>query len=65
MKPKRFLIIVFTIAVAPALHAQTAGSVDLAFNPNVTGNYIQATSVQPDGKILLGGLLYQREWPDA
>ncbi len=42
------------ICALPA-RAQTAGSVDSAFNPGVTGSYVTA-AVQPDGKILLGGI---------
>ena len=38
-----------------ALHAQTAGSLDRAFNPDVTGSFVFGTAVQPDGKIVLTG----------
>jgi len=38
-----------------AIHAHTAGSLDLAFNPEVTGTFVLATAVQLDGKIVLIG----------
>ena len=41
--------------VGPALHAQTAGSLDPAFAADVTGSYVSATLGQPDGKIVLAG----------
>src|SRR5207244_1092145 len=31
------------------------GDLDTTFNPNVTGSYVLATTVQPDAKILIGG----------
>ena len=38
-----------------AIQAPTAGSLDLAFNPEVTGPFVLATAVQLDGKIVLIG----------
>ncbi len=43
------------VCLGPSLHAQVAGSLDSAFNPNVSGSYVLATAVQPDGKIVIGG----------
>ena len=44
----------FTLSLAPALRAQTAGSLD-AFDPNVAGNHVLAMIPQPDGKTVLAG----------
>ncbi|MCX6876480.1 MAG: choice-of-anchor D domain-containing protein [Verrucomicrobia bacterium] len=35
---------------------QPAGTVDPTFDPNVPGTYVLTSTVQPDGKILLGGI---------
>jgi len=51
----RFLFIaVFT---ATSVQAQSSGVLDPAFNPNVAGGsgIVFATSVQPDGKLIIGG----------
>ncbi|HTD65910.1 MAG TPA: delta-60 repeat domain-containing protein [Candidatus Limnocylindria bacterium] len=40
---------------ALTLRAQTAGALDATFAPDVTGQYVLATAMQPDGKILLVG----------
>jgi hypothetical protein len=45
----------FALLSASTLRAQIAGRVDTASNPNVEGQYVLATAVQPDGKILIGG----------
>jgi len=39
------------------LRAQTAGTLDSTYNPNVTGGhgYVLTTVVQPDGKAIIGG----------
>lgn len=44
------------LAASAALQAQVAGSLDLTFHPEVDGQYVLATAVQPDGKILIGGV---------
>lgn len=46
----------FALFVAPALQAQVAGSLDPTFSPEVGGQYVLATAVQPDRKILIGGV---------
>ena len=55
-------LLAFTVILAlnQPLNAQTAGTLDPAFSPDVTGGDVQAIAVQPDGKILLAGCL--REW---
>ena len=34
---------------------ETDGRLEQTLNPNIVGNYVEATAVQPDGKILIGG----------
>ena len=53
------LAVIAALLLAPlALRAQVAGTLDAAFNPDATGNRgtVFATAVQPDGKIVIGGL---------
>ena len=52
------LLAVVLIAAPATLFSQVAGSLDPAFNPNVDGDYVLATAVQPDGKILVGGRFF-------
>ena len=44
----------FAIGFPVAIHAQIAGSLDPAFNPDANGE-VATTAVQPDGKTVLGG----------
>ena len=39
---------------------ETDGRLDQTLNLSTVGNFVLATAVQPDGKILIGGSLYQR-----
>ena len=50
----RSLALVFSLLFALPIRAQVAGTLDAAFNPNVTGT-VFATAVQADGKILIAG----------
>ena len=57
----RFFVVVLTFLTlfAPA-SAQTPGTVDTLFNPNtgldpIPNNIVNATLVQPDGRIMVGG----------
>lgn len=55
MLPRNIILsLLFAFACFTPLHAQVAGALDGAFDPNVTGS-VFATAVQPDGKIVLAG----------
>jgi hypothetical protein len=45
------------LAAAPPAWAETAGTLDPNFNPNVSGGKaeVRSMAVQPDGKIIIGG----------
>lgn len=43
------------LLTAPSAHAQTAGTLDSAFDPNVGGSYVAASAMQPDGKVIIAG----------
>jgi uncharacterized delta-60 repeat protein len=45
------------LAAAPPAWAETAGTLDPDFNPNVSGEkaVVRSMAVQPDGKIIIGG----------
>ena len=45
------------LAAAPPAWAETAGTLDPNFNPNVSGGkaVVRSIAVQPDGKIIIGG----------
>lgn len=54
----RFLVSILVLRLGFLLHAQVAGTLDVGFNPILNGTFppnINATPVQPDGKILIGG----------
>jgi uncharacterized delta-60 repeat protein/uncharacterized repeat protein (TIGR01451 family) len=44
-----------TLLAAEPASAQAPGTIDSTYDPNVTGNYVAATAVQPDGKTIIGG----------
>ena len=48
----------FLLTFAPLTWAQTAGTVE-AYNPSVPDGNMNATAVQPDGKIIIGGSFTQ------
>ena len=53
---KTTLLFSLAIAFSIPLHAQIAGRLDPAFHPDIDGSGVLATAVQPDGKILIGGV---------
>ena len=61
MKTGRYLFptilaVALLLATAAPSRAQTPGTVDATYNPNVTGSYVLTTAVQPDGKTIIGGV---------
>ena len=50
------LLLSLTLALSLPLHGQIAGSLDPAFRPDFGTSGVLATAVQPDGKILVGGV---------
>ncbi len=50
------LMVVCVFALAVPLRAQSVGTLDVSYDPNVTYGSVHALATQPDGRMIIGGL---------